>query len=49
VSVLVVELYEVDEQASDRARQQAGSRRADYVWMTPAVDRPDPCLAFRKK
>jgi len=49
VSVLFVENEGTPAQMQGRLRQEKAALRSDYVWSTAAVDRPDPCLAFKKK
>lgn len=44
---LVVELREVA--PGEVAEAAARGATADVVWLTPAVERPDPCLPLRRR
>ncbi|GGB46907.1 hypothetical protein GCM10011316_18780 [Roseibium aquae] len=48
--VLAVLMREVDpEMTRDEAVAALSDSPADYVWLTPAIERPDPCAALRER
>ncbi len=49
VSVMFVEHEAFADAAEQTAWLQNFQAKADFVWVTPAQKRPDPCLRFKKK
>jgi uncharacterized iron-regulated protein len=49
LSVLFLEHGPFADAAAQAEWLQSWQGKADYVWMTPPVSRPDPCLSLQKK